>query len=112
TARDPALVTESVARRLADPPSRMALRRQLLAVAGWSGQRRLPRLAVPTLVIQGDDDPLIPMQSARRLAELIPGARFHVVPGAGHLVLFDEPERAAPVIREFLALAERGEADS
>jgi pimeloyl-ACP methyl ester carboxylesterase len=102
TAREAEVAAAAVTRRLADPPSRLGLRRQLFAVAGWSGQRRLPRLRVPTLIIQGDDDPLIGLHNARRLAALIPGARLEIIPGAGHLFLFDEPERAVPVVRAFL----------
>ena len=45
---------------------------------------RLSAIAVPTLVINGEDDPLIKPKGGRDLAKLIPGARFVSYPGMGH----------------------------
>jgi pimeloyl-ACP methyl ester carboxylesterase len=61
------------------------VRRQLIAI--WmSGDRtpRLARLAVPTLVIHGDADPLVPVDGGRATARAIPGARLEIIPGLGH----------------------------
>ena len=102
TARDPELVAELVAKRMADPPDRRAFRRQVWSVLGWSGQRRLRKLEIPLLVLHAEEDPLIPRSNADKFAELVPDARLHVLPGAGHLFLWDEPESAAPLIKEFL----------
>jgi pimeloyl-ACP methyl ester carboxylesterase len=57
----------------------------------------------PTLVLSGDDDPLIPPFNARILARGIPHARMHVYRG-GHLALVTEAAELAPVIDRFLAL--------
>jgi pimeloyl-ACP methyl ester carboxylesterase len=59
--------------------------RQFLAV-GASGSRAeaLRLVKVPTLVIHGDRDTLIPASGGRRTAELIPGARFELIEGMGH----------------------------
>ena len=59
--------------------------RQLLAVVA-SGDRSevLRRIQVPTLVLHGDADPLLPLAHGRDCARKIPGARFEVVPGLGH----------------------------
>jgi poly(3-hydroxyalkanoate) depolymerase len=74
---------------------------QLLAAAGWTSIGFLPFLRQPTLLLTGDDDPLIPTVNGRLLAALIPRSRLHVYPG-GHLELIARPERLAPRIEEFL----------
>ena len=56
----------------------------------------------PTLVLAGDDDPIIPLANARILAALIPSARLHVYHG-GHLELVTRPDLLAPVVAGFLA---------
>jgi pimeloyl-ACP methyl ester carboxylesterase len=59
--------------------------RQVAAIFG-SGSRQdaLRELTVPSLVIHGDADRLVPIELGRLTAECIPGARFEVVPGMGH----------------------------
>jgi poly(3-hydroxyalkanoate) depolymerase len=74
---------------------------QLAASAGWSSLPFLRLIRQPTLVVVGDDDPIIPMVNARMMARLIPNARLHVYSG-GHIALITEAEELAPVIEEFL----------
>ncbi len=59
--------------------------RQLLAIHA-SGDRSaaLRRLDVPTLVIHGEDDPLVQVEGGRATAAAVPGAELMVVPGMGH----------------------------
>jgi pimeloyl-ACP methyl ester carboxylesterase len=59
--------------------------RQLVAITA-SGSRReaLEKLATPTLVIHGEDDPLVPVECGRATLEAIPGARGLFIPGMGH----------------------------
>jgi pimeloyl-ACP methyl ester carboxylesterase len=66
--------------------------RQYLAVMA-SGDRvdLLKTVAVPTLVIHGAEDPLLPPDCGRDVATLIPGARFDLIPGMGH----DVPDELA-----------------
>lgn len=65
-----------------DPGGRQ---RQALAVGhSVSREEALQSLKVPTLVIHGDADRLVPIEFGRRTAELVPGARFEVVEGMGH----------------------------
>jgi poly(3-hydroxyalkanoate) depolymerase len=84
------------------PPSLPGYLLQMFAVAGWSSLPFLWRLPQPTLVMAGDDDPLVPLLNGRILARLIPDARLHVVEGGGHLFLLDRPGESAAVIQEFL----------
>ena len=74
---------------------------QLLAGAGWTSLAFLPRLRQPTLVLTGDDDPIIPTINGRLLAALIPRARLRIYPG-GHLELIARPDLLVPAIEEFL----------
>lgn len=59
--------------------------RQLLAILA-TGDRRplLARIAAPTLVLHGADDPLVPEAAGRDTAAHIPGARLEIIPGMGH----------------------------
>jgi len=78
---------------------------QLGAGAGWTSLPFLPLLRQPTLILAGDDDPLIPLANARLLRLLIPDARLHVYDG-GHLSLVTEAAALAPVVDRFLAAAD------
>jgi poly(3-hydroxyalkanoate) depolymerase len=78
---------------------------QLAAGAGWTSLPFLPLLRQPTLILAGDDDPLIPLANARLLRLLIPGARLHVYNG-GHLGLVTEAAELAPVVDSFLSAAD------
>jgi poly(3-hydroxyalkanoate) depolymerase len=105
TRRDPDAMRVNLHRRLAHAPSARSYAYQLWATVGWSSHPWLRRLRQPTLVLHGDDDPLVPVANARYLARSIPGATLQVMPGAGHLLLLDEPARAARHIDAFLATA-------
>ena len=74
---------------------------QLAASAGWSSLPFLSLIRQPTLVLSGDDDPIIPAVNARILARGIPRARLHLYDG-GHLALVTEAEELAPVVDAFL----------
>jgi pimeloyl-ACP methyl ester carboxylesterase len=73
---------------------------QSAAIAAHDTRSRLHELdGLPTLVIHGLDDRLIPPAQGRELAQLIPGSRLVEVPGAGHLLATDaEQEVAAALI--------------
>ena len=102
TAREPGVLAAQEATRLAHPPSPLGYAYQLYAAATFSSLPWLHRLRQPTLIVAGDDDPVVPVANARLLARQIPDARLHVVRGGGHLFLLDQPEEAVPPIREFL----------
>ena len=89
--------------RLARPPSRAGYAAQLYAVWGWSSLRWLHRIPHETLVLAGDDDPIVPLVNARILARRIPRARLEVIRGGGHLFLLDSAEEAARTLIPFLS---------
>lgn len=63
----------------------------------------LARIAVPTLLIAGDEDTNAPLKTMTRMAEAIPGARLEVLRGIGHLAPLECPDRYADIVRRFLA---------
>jgi poly(3-hydroxyoctanoate) depolymerase len=82
------------------PRSLAAYLHRLSGLSGWWG---LPwSIRQPTLVLTGDDDPIVPPSNSRILAACLPNARLHVVRGGGHLLLFDSPERVSWQIGSFL----------
>ncbi len=71
--------------------------RQMAAImADGDRTRRLADVRVPTLVIHGMDDPLLPLAAGRATARAVPGARFLPVPGVGH----DVPRGAWPILAD------------
>jgi poly(3-hydroxyalkanoate) depolymerase len=74
---------------------------QLAAAAGWTSLPLLPTLRQPTLIMAGDDDPIIPLVNARVLARLIPNAELTVYHG-GHVELVLRPDLLAPPVSQFL----------
>jgi poly(3-hydroxyoctanoate) depolymerase len=101
--RDPDAMLHGSLARFAHVPSPGGYLSQLFAIAGWTSLPWLRRLAAPTLVIAGDDDPIVPLANGRILARLIPDARLHVVAGGGHLFLLERPTEMAAVVTGFLS---------
>ncbi len=79
---------------------------QLLAGAGWSSLPLLGLIRRPTLIVAGDDDPIVPVINAKIMHRGIPKSRLHVYPG-GHLALLTEARELAPVIDRFLTEPEQ-----
>jgi len=84
------------------PPSLRSYAAQVFAIATWSSLPWLSRVAAPTLILQGDDDPLVPARDARMMAKRLPNAQLRVIPGAGHLWLLESAPAAAEMIEKFL----------
>jgi pimeloyl-ACP methyl ester carboxylesterase len=74
---------------------------QLLATLGWTSLPRLMWLRPPTLILAGDDDPIIPLVNARIMHRLIPRSRLHIYHG-GHLELAADAGRLAATVQAFL----------
>jgi len=96
-------IHHSLRSRFERPPTAYGYVGQLWATWGWSSLPWLRQLRMPTLVMSGNDDPIIPLANARLLACLIRDAHLHVVEGGGHLFLLEEPVESARVIDTFLA---------
>lgn len=88
---------------MAERVGREAFLRQQAAILGRPDSRGdLPGIAVPTMVVCGEADILTPPDLAREIAEGIPGAALHVLPGCAHLPSMEEPERVTALMRSWL----------
>jgi pimeloyl-ACP methyl ester carboxylesterase len=105
TARDSATRRRMMSVRRKRPPSWHGYAMQMLGGASWSSWSFLSRIRHETLVISGDDDPLVPIANARMLANRIPRAQLEIVKLAGHLLLWDEVEKLAQRIGRFVNAA-------
>jgi poly(3-hydroxyalkanoate) depolymerase len=81
--------------------SRRGYAQQLAAMVGWTSLPVLRLIRARTLVVAGDDDPIIPPLNAAILGRGIPDARVHRHPG-GHLAIITEAAELAAVTAEFL----------
>ena len=62
----------------------------------------LRSLGRPVLVVVGAEDAVTPVESARRMADAVPGARLETVDGAGHMAVVERPDAVAGALRRFL----------
>ena len=74
---------------------------QLLAGVGWTSLPALPLIRQPTLILAGNDDPLIPLVNARVMRALLPDASVHVFDD-GHLGLITAADELGPLVSRFL----------
>ena len=78
------------------------------ALAGWDNRAALERIACPTLVVAGDQDPSTPPDVVREIADGVPGAEFVVVSPAAHVPTVEIPDRITGMLRSHLAAAATG----
>ena len=93
---------------LEDPEARRAFLHTVRGIIDLGGQRvsasdRLYLAAgLPTLIVWGEKDPLIPVRHAREAHQRIPGSRLEIFPGAGHFPHRDDPRRFAELLLDFV----------
>ncbi len=93
---------------LSDASTRAAFHHTLRSVVDMHGQRvnaadRMYLAAdVPTLIVCGDHDPIIPLEHGINTHEMIPGSRLEVFEGAGHFPHCEQPERFVEVLVDFV----------
>ncbi len=79
-----------------------SLRQEILAIAACDQRDLLPRIAVPTLLVWGEEDVRSPVDPvARQFHEAIPEAELVVIPGAGHMSNLERPVEFNRAVREF-----------
>ena len=91
--------------RRSDPVTHGDYLLQLMAGARFDAEPRVHTIAVPTLVIHGADDQVVPVENARQLAQTIPGAQLRIFEHAGHLVFIEQATAVNQAILEFIAPA-------
>ena len=76
--------------------------RQWAAITRFAAWERLESLNVPTLVIHGNADPLVPFENGKRISSRIPGAELVELEGVGHFVPLEAPAETVQAINRFL----------
>jgi pimeloyl-ACP methyl ester carboxylesterase len=87
-------------RRAVSVPVIMA---QMQACAAHDTNARLGQLAMPTLVVHGTVDELLPVENGRLIAARIPGAQLEILDDVGHLFFWERPHLAAELLRAHAA---------
>jgi poly(3-hydroxyalkanoate) depolymerase len=84
---------------------------QMLGAVGWTSIPWLHTLRQPTLILHGDDDPLVPLVNAKVMQRLIPHAKLYIFHD-GHLGLGTSARELAPVVDQFLTAPVSSSTDS
>jgi pimeloyl-ACP methyl ester carboxylesterase len=100
-AGDPPATFVSLLGDMAADVRRESLRVQVLVMAEADQRDLLPRIAVPTLLIWGEQDVRSPLSVARQFDQAIPDTKLVVIPQCGHVSNLEQPERVNEAVREF-----------
>ena len=85
-----------------NPPDPVGYRRQLGAAGTHDTYDRLPEIKLPTLVIAGDEDVLIPADNSRIIASRIPNAELVILEGMGHGFYTEANKETARILMDFM----------
>ena len=100
--REPELVERIVDWRLSGDATPTGREAQAAAVAAFDASDRLDAVDVPTLILHGAADRVLPVENADLLAELLPHAEVELFDGGPHLFFVEERERVNDRVRSFL----------
>jgi 2-hydroxy-6-oxonona-2,4-dienedioate hydrolase len=67
-------------------------------------EEKLPKISAPTLVVRGQNDPLVPQRWAEEVVRLLPHGQLKVLPGKAHTINYTAPSEFVNVMRPFLKL--------
>jgi pimeloyl-ACP methyl ester carboxylesterase len=81
-----------------------AMKGTFVKVVGEDLSSSARKISVPTLLIWGDRDTETPLADGKRLHEMISGSELKVIPGTGHFVHREEPEKVVQMIKNFIAI--------
>jgi pimeloyl-ACP methyl ester carboxylesterase len=101
-----AALVKSMAKQIAAQVEKGAFvsnsRLQRHALEGFDLRSELQKFDIPTLVIHGEEDAIIPALEGEALAKAIKNSRFVELPGTGHLLLAEAPAKLYELVFEFL----------
>jgi len=106
---DPDALLHGSLARFSEAPSFRGYLAQIYAITGWTSLPWLRRLRQPTLVLAGDDDPIVPLANGRIMARLLPDGRLSIIRGGGHLFVVERPAEIAALVADFLSSEESEE---
>lgn len=97
---DPAAEPAAIA-AMAEVPE-ASYRATLACLATFDRRAEIGRISAPTLCLAGELDRAAPAHTMQRMAETIPGARFAMIEGGGHLLHLERPAAFQAMLRDFL----------
>jgi 3-oxoadipate enol-lactonase len=89
------------------PAARKVIELQVQAIFGHDTSDRLGAIDVPTLIVHGTVDGVLPFSNGEQIASLMPSARFEALADVGHMFWWEQPQRSAELIREHALSASR-----
>ncbi|HEX6602825.1 MAG TPA: alpha/beta hydrolase, partial [Solirubrobacterales bacterium] len=72
------------------------------AIWGYDTRERLPEIEIPTLVVWGLNDQIVPVEAALGYHRMIPKSRLEIFERTGHLPMLERPLRFNPMLEEFI----------
>lgn len=100
-------VVELAGERMAELPANILLN-DFKACGAFDMRDHVGKIFQPTLIICGEDDQMTPVRFSQYLADNIPGSRLNVIPKAGHMVMLEQPGRAADLVQGFMEEINQG----
>jgi pimeloyl-[acyl-carrier protein] methyl ester esterase len=85
------------------PPDREGLAAILAAIRSADLRAEVGRIGVPTLIVSGPRDEIVPVAAAEWMAARIPGAEHATLPGAGHVPFLSHPRETLEILHRFLS---------
>jgi pimeloyl-ACP methyl ester carboxylesterase len=82
------------------------LHRDFALCDAWDGTAAAAQVRCPTLVVAGAGDRMTPARAGKALAAAVPGARYELLPGAGHMLPVEAPRALLKLLSDFLRTAE------
>ena len=100
-ARSPELVARYLAMTMRAGADQLIAQNRAV-MARVDSRPHLPQVTCPVLVVCGEADQLTTVETAREMAALMPQSRLEIVPGAGHMLTLEQPERVSTLLVDWL----------
>jgi pimeloyl-ACP methyl ester carboxylesterase len=100
---NPETIEQIIDWRLEQDAGEVARESQGAAAANFDVSDRVDRIDVPTQIIHGTNDRVVPVENGRMLAEKIPGSELELLEGAPHVLMIEESEQVNDLLQAFLA---------
>jgi pimeloyl-ACP methyl ester carboxylesterase len=82
------------------PARRQTIQLQIQAIVAHDTSAQLGAIEVPTQIVHGDLDRILPVDNGRDIDARMPSARLEILEGVGHMFWWEQPERAAELVRD------------